>query len=122
MMFYYLFPIVAFVIALGVDIICSRMGRRFFVWWILASVVLGAAALFVPWQTSSLSQRGSGSPIPAVIWERIESGAYIDFPVPIAVILDPGAVYLIGMLAWGTIQIWRLIFRSRHDDQAIHVA
>lgn len=122
MMFYYLFPAVAFIIAVGVSIVCSRGRRRFFVWWILAAVVLGLAGLFIPWRTSSLSHYGSGSPIPVVIWQRIESGAYIDFPGPIAIIFNPVAAYLIGVLAWFATWIWRLISGSTRREQATYVA
>ncbi len=122
MIFYYAFLVAVFVIAIGVAIVCARAGRTFFLWWIFASMVLGLAGLFIPWRTASLFHYGSGSPIPMVIWERIESGAYIDFPGPIAIILDPIAVYIIGTVAWLAAWTCRFILRSRADGQAARVA
>ena len=104
--FYYSFLLVASLSAIGISWFCRISSRRFFLWWILWSVVLGVSGLFVPWRTASGSDYGAGSPIPWVIWERIESGSYIDFPNPLALVLNPIAVYLVGLIVWAFTDLW----------------
>ena len=74
--------------------------------------------LFIPWRTSSGFHHGSGSPIPVVIWERIESGSYIDFPVPAALVINPIVIFVLGALSWCAALLLRkfpVIEKLQHD-------
>jgi hypothetical protein len=97
---YLAFPVLVLAAAILRGITCAWSVDRFFSVWAVASVALGIGGLFIPWHTASGLHRGSGSPIPIVIWERTGNGSYIDFPIPLAFLVNPLAVFVLGSVCW----------------------
>jgi hypothetical protein len=115
MIAYTMFPVLVLAAAIARGVICAWSMDRFFSLWAVASVALGIGGLFVPWHTASGLHRGSGSPVPMVIWERMGNGSYIDFPNPLAFLINPLAVFALGSVCWLIALFIRKLATSRDE-------
>ena len=117
MFFYYAFPVLIAVASVFLGWLCRWRIGRFFASWAVASVVLGVSGLFIPWRGASGFHYGSGSPVPVVVWERSESGNYLDFPVPAAPVVNPIVIFVLGALCLGIALLSRrFLFRNERVD------
>lgn len=117
MIYYWAYPIFLAGISVLICRLCKWRVGRYFGWWFASSVLFGLLGYFIPWHSATGFHYGFGSPIPFVIFERIESGSYIDFPVLAAFVVNPIAVFVIGSACWCVVFFTRR-FWLRHDDAA----
>lgn len=115
MIAYVAFPVLVLAAAIARGVICAWKVDRFFGLWAVASAGLGIGGLFVPWHTASGLHRGSGSPFPIMIWERMANGSYADFPIPLAFLINPLAVFALGSVCWCMALFIRKLATSRDE-------
>jgi hypothetical protein len=69
------------------------------IWVILGcSIVVGTASSLIPWGTSD-GFHGTGFPFFSVAWEKRPTG-FVDFPNPLAFILNPIVYFVLGLFVW----------------------
>jgi hypothetical protein len=110
MITYFGFPVVIVAFSIWVGSHYKWDAVNFLGVWAAASFLLGILGLFVPWHTASGTHRGSGSPVPIGFWERTANGSSIDFPFPLAIIVNPIAIFIIGALSFCVALIARRLF------------
>jgi hypothetical protein len=74
---------------------------------ILISIILGLLCSFIPWGDNS-SFHGVGFPFAYVYWDKGQnSGQFVDFPNPLAFILNPLFVYFVYKVLVVLIRVWK---------------
>ena len=96
---------------------CKR--GRIFILLMIFSALAGAGGSFVPWGKED-GFHGQGVPIPSVYWDRAslyyadvteENDYFIDFPNPLAFVLNPLVIFLFCTFAWGLVELVLFLVR-----------
>jgi hypothetical protein len=78
--------------------------KKFVIWLIPVSLFLGWTLSFVKWgdHTGAHGLYGRGIPFPSVLWDNPpqNGGRFVDYPVPLAFILNPLVIYAVFFLAF----------------------
>ena len=84
------------------------------------TLLIGVILTFIKWgdQTGGHGLYGQGIPIPAVFWDNPPqyNGRFVDYPNPLAIILNPLVIYGLGILIFGISKACS-IFLIRHSSQ-----
>lgn len=84
-------------------------------------LIAGIACSFVPWGGPG-ELHGEGFPVPSVIWDHanryaedptIPDSEFLDFPNPLALILNPLLFLLSGLLVYLTLELIAKLFRRK---------
>jgi hypothetical protein len=79
--------------------------KKFALWFILISIIVGGFLSFIKWGDHSGKHGlyGQGLPIPSVLWDNPprHGGSFVDYPNPLAHLLNPLIVYFIGLCFFG---------------------
>ena len=92
----------------------------------IAAALIGIVSTFIPWGDPD-GFHGQGFPVASVMWDKASnyyehpapSDGHIDFPNPLAIILNPIIYWILFLTLWGMIEgILFLIRRARRQSQA----
>jgi hypothetical protein len=83
--------------------------------WLISTIIAFAICLFVPYPLGTKA-RANGIPLPYVIWEQLENGAWADFVgclTLVAIPLDFGVAVALSVVAWRVLK--RCFPAQRHS-------
>ena len=94
--------------------------RHGYILWMAVCFVGGVICTFIPWGKPD-AFHGRGLPFAGVMWDRPKGyDVFVDFPDPLAVILNPLAFCLMGSILSGCVWLIRRMNRRKSSSNNTH--